>query len=114
MSNLFDGLQDTAFAIVTNTMGYTATWVPSSGLIPGGLTAQVLFKDATEMARLLQIEYDPQRAMIEYTINDLPGLKASVDLKTDELVVINGIQYGVEKVRALADGKTLAADLQLI
>ena len=110
--NLFDGLQRTAFAIVENTMGYPASWQPSSG---GAVqTATVLFKDASETAKLLQVEYDPRRAMIEYFIDYFPGLKVSVNNKNDEIVFVNGLEYGVDEVTADADGKTLFAKLKLI
>lgn len=77
-------------------------------------TAVVLFKDADETAQLLQVEYDPQAAMIEYFEGSLIGLKESVDNRNDEIITVNGIQYGVHKVRAKYDGKTFFADLELI
>lgn len=110
--NLFDGVQQNAFAIVTNTMGYSASWTPAAG---GAVqTAIVLFKDASETAKLLQIEYDPRRAMMEYFITDFVGLKESVNIKTDEFVTVNGIRYGVNEVKADFDGKTIVAQLQTV
>jgi len=110
--NLFDNLQRTAFGVVTHTMGYAASWTPSAG---GAVkTATVLFKDASQTARLLQIEYDPKLAIIEYFDTDLPGLKVSVNSKNDEIIVVNGIEYGVNEIKADADGKTLIAKLELI
>jgi hypothetical protein len=111
--NFFDDLQHTAFSIVADTMGYIATWTPSAGNT-STLTAQVLFKDPSETARALEIEYDPQRAMMEYQLGDLEGLKVSVDAKTNETIFIDNVPYGVNKIKALADGKTFRADLQII
>jgi hypothetical protein len=112
MANLFDRLQQNAFGVVARSMGYTAFWTPSSG---GELqTATVLFNDASQMAKLLEVQYDPQRAMIEYYIGSFDGLKISVDAKNDETVIVNGIPYGVNEVRAKYDGKTYSAYLQLL
>lgn len=111
MPNLFDGLQKSTFAVVTNTMGYSASWTPGAG--GAAQTATVLFKDASETAKLLQIEYDPNRAMMEYYNTDFIGLKASVNAKNDEIVIVNGISYGVNEIRAEFDGKTIVAQLQL-
>lgn len=110
--NLFDGMQKTAFAVVATTMGYQAVWTTSAGGLQQ--TATVLFKDASQTAKLLEIEYDPQRAMIEYFDTDLTGLKAAVDAKTDEFIFVNGVQYGINEIRAKWDGKTMHAHLQLI
>jgi hypothetical protein len=110
--NLFDDLQQNAFGIVVNTMGYPASWTPSAG---GELqTATVLFNDASQTAKLLDVEYDPQRAMIEYYKGFFTGLKASVDAKNDEIIIVNGIPYGVNEIRAKYDGKTYFAHLQLL
>jgi hypothetical protein len=103
MTNLFDGYQRTA---------YTATWLPSAG--GSQQTAIVLFKDASETAKILEIEYDPQRAMIEYFITDFTELKTSVDAKNNEFITINDVRYGVNEIRAKYDGKTFFAHLQLV
>jgi hypothetical protein len=110
--NLFDGLERAAFSTVTATMGYPATWQPSAG--GPVLSAPVLFKDASKTAQLLDISYDPRKAMIEYFIDYFPGLKASVNNKVDELIIVNGIGYGVDEVTAKDDGKTLVAKLMQI
>jgi hypothetical protein len=112
MPNLFDGLAQTTFGIVAKTMGYEVSWLPLAG--GAAQTATVLFKDASETAKLLQVDYDPQRAMMEYFDADLVGLKASVDAKNDEIVIVNGISYGVNEIRADFDGKTMVAQLQAI
>ncbi len=110
--NLFDDLQRGAFGVVTHTMGYAASWQPTAG---GAVqTATVLFKDASQTARVLQIEYDPKRAMIEYYDGHFNGLKASVNAKNDEVIMVNGVQYGVNAITADADGKTYIAHLELI
>lgn len=113
MSNIFDGIQQTAFGIVANTMGYTASWTPAAGG-SATQTATVLFKDASETCKLLQIEYDPRRAMMEYFVTGLIGLKTSVNNKVNEIVTVNGISYGVNEVKAAFDGQTIIAQLQTI
>ncbi len=110
--SLFDAIQSNLHNAVNNTFGVTAAWNPSNG--GDEKTAIVLFKDASETARMLGIEYDPQRPMIEYKIGDLTGLKESVNDKNDEILTINGIEYGVNDVKAKHDGKTFFADLQVI
>lgn len=112
MENLFDSIQDTAFGIVSNTMGYNATWVPSNNA--PAQNARILFKDASQTAKLLQIEYDPARAIIEYKIGDFTGLKELVDSKSDEMITVSGITYGVNAIEAKYDGKTFYAHLQVI
>lgn len=112
MENLFDGIQHKAFTIVSNTMGYNATWTPSNNNT--SLTARVLFKDATETAKLLQIEYDPERAIIEYFEGSFTGLKPLVDAKSDEMVTISNVQYVVDEVEIKEDGKTYLAHMRKV
>lgn len=111
MSNIFDALQDAAFNIVTNTMGYTASWTPSSG---NPLIANVLFKDATQSAKLLDQIFDPKFCIAEYKYGDFTGLKEAADRGNEEIIIINGITYGVLKVESDYDGKTLKAHLKLL
>lgn len=110
MENLFDGIQHTAFTVVSNTMGYNATWTPSNSNI--GETARVLFKDATETAHLLQLEYDPERAIMEYYVGSFSTLKPLVDAKSDEFVIISSVQYVVDNVEIKEDGKTFLAHIR--
>jgi hypothetical protein len=111
MSNIFDGLQETAFNIVTNTMGYPATWQPSTGELK---TANVLFKDATQTAKLLELPYDPKNSMIEYKQGDFNGLKEAVDSGKEPVIEVNGIQYGVMEINTKYDGKTIVANITVI
>jgi hypothetical protein len=106
--NLFDSLQESAFSIVTNTMGYTASWQLSIG---EAKLARVLFKDATETAKILDQVYSPKNCMIEYKQGDFPGLKEAADSGSEEMITINGLQYGVLEVNSEFDGKTLLAYL---
>lgn len=110
MENLFDGLQKTAFAVVSNTIGYNGSWTPSNDNL--SQTARILFKDATETAKLLQIEYDPERAIMEYYIGSFAGLKPMVDAKSDEFVTISNVRYFVDSVEIKEDGKTFLAHIR--
>lgn len=109
MSNLFDDIQGSAFKVVTNTMGYDATWTPTAG--GPEQTARVLFKDPTERAEMLNVDYDPGISMMEYYVGSFENLKPAVDAKNDEIVTINGDQYGVQTARKKYDGKTFYAEL---
>lgn len=110
MQNLFDGIQSTAFDIVTNTMGYDAVWMPSDN--SPSQTARILFKNPTESTRLQNVEYDPLLNTMEYKQGDFNGLKESVDQKNNEELEINGIRFRVLQITAKYDGKTLIADLE--
>ena len=110
MENFFDGIQKQAFTIVSNTMGYNAVWVPSNSEV--SQTARILFKDATETAKLLQIEYDPERAIMEYYVGSFTGLKPLVDAKSDEYLTISTIQYLVDDIEVKEDGKTFLAHIR--
>lgn len=106
MANLFDGLQDTMFNTVTKTFGYQATWQPSSGDLQ---LADVLYKDATQTAKLLDQEYDPRNCMIEYKESDFVGLKSLVDASHEIKIKVNELDYGVMKITSKYDGKTMIA-----
>lgn len=112
MSNLFDSLQDTAFGIVTNTMGYSASWTPSSSAEL--ITGPILFKNATETAKILDVPYNPKRCLMEYHVGVFNQLKPLVDVGSEETVSINGIDYGVMQVTSKYDGKTFYAELQIL
>lgn len=108
--NLFDSIQDTAFHIVTNTFGESASWMPSNGGII--ITGSILFKDATETAKILDKPYSPTNCMMEYHKGDFDGLFELTGSGSDELVTINTLEYGVLKVTSKWDGKTYFAELQ--
>jgi hypothetical protein len=111
MANIFDKMQDSAFDIVTNTMGYDATWIPSSG--GGPFTARVLFKDPTEIHEISGVEYNPHGFMMEYRGPHLPGLFEAVRDSQIEEVEVNGIEYYVRDVKAMHDGRTYRAKLDV-
>lgn len=110
MENLFDSIQASVFSVVSGTMGYTASWMPLNNAPEQ--TARVLVKDASETAKLLQIEYDPQRAIMEYYFGSFEGLKQSVDARNDEYLLISGARYIVDDIEAKNDGKTYFAHLR--
>lgn len=107
--NLFDGLQDTAFNVVTTSMGYPASWQPPTGELQ---TANVLYKDPSQTARLLDQEYDAENCMIEYKRSEFIGLKSLVDSKAEPTILVNGIEYGVMEVNPKFDGNTMIANLK--
>jgi len=108
--NIFDDLQDAAFDVVTNTMGYDASWVPSEG--GASLTARVLFNNPTETRKLSQVEYDPFRWEMEYKKGDFNGLKDAVDKNNIEIVTLNGKDFYVRQIVAKLDGRTLVATME--
>ena len=109
--NIFDGLQDNCFDVVTTTMGYDATWSPSVG--GPTQTARVLFNNPTESRKLSEVEYDPYAYRMEYKMGVFNGLKESADANGTEVVTIKGQQYNVRQVAAKNDGNTLIAVLEI-
>jgi hypothetical protein len=111
MSNVFDALQNNSFDIITQTMGYDATWTP---LVGGAqVTARVLFKDPTEMHELGMVEYSPVGYMMEYRRGTFDGLFESTRNGYTEEVSVNGIAYYVRDIKSSYDGKTYRAKLDL-
>jgi hypothetical protein len=110
MENLFDSIQASVFSVVSGTMGYTASWVPSNNAPEQ--TARILFKDASETSKVLQMEYDPQRAIMEYYRGSFEGLKSAVDGRDDEYISVSGIKYVVDDIEVKSDGKTFFAHLR--
>ena len=108
--NIFDDLQDAAFDVVTNTMGYDASWTPSEG--GASLTARVLFNNPTESKKLSQVEYDPFRWEMEYKKGDFDSLKDSVDRNNTEIVTLKGKEFYVRQITAKLDGRTLVATME--
>lgn len=109
--NIFDGLQDSVFRVVTNTMGYTVSWQPSTGQVQSAI---VLFSDATQTAKILDVPYSPKNCLIEYKRGDLNGLKEAADAGREEIISMNGSDYGVLEVSSKFDGKTMVAHLTLL
>jgi hypothetical protein len=112
--NLFDGVQKTAFNVVTNTMGYDGSWTPSVG--GATQTARVLFKNPDEAWGIGnsdtakdEMEFYPGDCKMEYYTDDFTGLKTAVDDNKIETVVIDSVSYKVRSVRASWDGKTMIA-----
>lgn len=118
MLNPFDGLSMNVFDIVTQTMGYDASWSPSSG--GAEQTGQVLFSKPTQHIEKYQyrdkygeIEYDPNQYRMEYKEPIFTGLKAAVDENENEIVEIDGIgSFIVMKVLQVWDGRTYIAMLK--
>lgn len=115
--NLFDNLQNAAFDVVTNTMGYSATWTPADVLI-SPKTAQVLYKGPSEKEKLLNADYSPDKLMLEYKQGMFPGLKESVDINEQNVIRVNGLAGGwvdfyVRSVGRLWDGNTFEARLEV-
>jgi hypothetical protein len=109
--NIFDGLQDSTFDVVTTTMGYDATWSPSIG--GPTKTGRVLFNNPTESKKLSEVEYDPFAYRMEYKRGVFNGLKESADRNGTEVVTIRAQQYFVRQVAAKNDGNTLIATLEI-
>lgn len=110
--NPFDALQNNSFDIITNTMGYDATWTPSGDT--EAQTGRVLFKDPTEMHELSGVEYNPVGYMMEYRRGVFEGLFESVRVQVTEQVTVEGIAYYVRDIKASYDGKTYRAKLDKV
>ena len=101
------------FATVANTMGYTATWLPSAG--GAAITATVLYKGPTIKEKLFDAAYSPDNLTLEYKVEDLQGLKQSVDEGNEECITITGIAtFVIRSIQTTFDGKTITANLQQV
>lgn len=110
--NPFDALQESSFDIITNTMGYDATWLPYEG--GAQQTGRVLFKDPTEVHELSGVEYSPVGYMMEYRRGVFNGLFEAVRKQILEQVTIDGIAYYVRDIKSSYDGKTYRAMLDKV
>lgn len=110
MSNIFDSLKKQVFDVVTDAMGYNATWL--SGSIT--FTARVGYKDPSEKQELSGIDsWNPDEPFMEYRIGFFDGLKTRVDTANLEHVTIEGIGYfAVVEVKTKYDGETFVARLR--
>lgn len=118
--NIFDSLKTKAFDVVTNVMGYNATWL--SGSIT--YSARVGFKDPSEKQELSGIDsWNPDEPFMEYRIGFFENLKTRVDTGNLEHVTIydkdpvTGIEFvkgyfAVVKVTTAYDGETFIARLR--
>jgi len=110
MSNLFDIVQRAAWGVVTNTMGYDATWQPADG--SDEQTARVLLKEPTKEYELSGVDYTPHTFIMEYQRPDLAELFNSVAQGIIEQVTVDGAAYYVRHIAAIDDGKNYRAVLQ--
>lgn len=108
--NIFDSLKTQAFDVITNTMGYNATWLSESITY----SARVGFKDPSEKQELSGIDsWNPDEPFMEYRIGFFENLKISVDQGNLERVTIEGIGYfAVVEVKTKYDGETFVARLR--
>ena len=115
--NLFDGLRDKAVAVVTHSMGYTATWNPADH--SAQQVAEVLYKDTTEKTDRFgeQIQFSEFDYQIEFSHLKFTGLKESVDQNNTEVISItlpSGTKnFYVGRVGKVADGSTSVAYLTI-
>lgn len=107
--NPFDNLQKLGFNVVTQVMGYDATWQPQDGPIQ---SARVLFKDPSEINELAGMEFNPNGFMMEYQEGYFTGLLESCRKGNVEYVTVNDQQYWVKDVKRYYDGKTIRARLE--
>lgn len=108
--NIFDSLKTKAFDVVTNVMGYNATWL--SGSIT--YSARVGFKDPSEKQELSGIDsWNPDEPFMEYRIGFFENLKTRVDTGNLEHVTIDNVGYfAVVEVKTKYDGETFVARLR--
>jgi len=108
--NIFDSLKKQTFDVITNTMGYNATWISESDTF----TARVGYKDPSEKQELSGIDsWHPDEPFMEYRVGFFENLKSRVDNGLPEFVTIEGIGYfAVAEVRTKFDGETFVARLR--
>lgn len=108
--NIFDSLKKQTFDVVTNTMGYNATWLSESIYF----SARIGFMDPSEKQELSGIDsWNPDEPFMEYRIGFFENLKLKVDNGNLEHITIEGIGYfAVVEVRTKYDGETFVARLR--
>lgn len=108
--NIFDSLKKQAFDVVTNMMGYNATWLSGSTLFE----ARVGYKDPSEKQELSGIDsWNPDEPFMEYRVGFFANLKQSVDSGNLEYVTIESVGYfAVVEVKTKYDGETFVARLR--
>lgn len=108
--SLFDSNQRNIITSVQTLFGDTLLWLPSGGGTQQ--TAKVLY-NSPEAKQTLgdadKYEYSPYNYWFDYFIDQLPGLKASVDNANVETVVVKGKTLVVHEVNLKYDGKTFIA-----
>jgi hypothetical protein len=105
MTNLFDSFQAAAHRIVTNTMGYAASWTPSAG--GPTQTGIVLFNKPTQKAEIPDDEYLAISPKVEYLEPAFPGLFEAIRLNNPEVIVVEGVSFSAYKAERKYDGKTV-------
>lgn len=110
--NLFDSLQSNVHGIVTNTMGYDASWTDANNVVHA---AKVLLNDPTDNKdKISEQEYNTSNTQMEYLQGDLPGLYEAIQRTNGgQTVNINGNAYLTLTAKRKYDGKTIIVDLQI-
>jgi hypothetical protein len=97
--SLFDALARVAFRSALKVMGEAITWSPSDGSTP---LADTVLYNAPESLRQLgdteKFDYVLWKYWFEFYSGQLPGLKASVDRGTTEVVTLQGMTLAVIQV----------------
>jgi len=113
--NIFDSLKRQVFDVVTQQMGYDATWTSSeSGSLE--LKARIGFKDPSEKQELSGIDsWNPDEPFMEYRKDFFEGLKQRVDSGNAEFVDIDTKgRFAVVSVPTIYDGDTFVARLRKV
>jgi len=100
------------FDVVTNTMGYDATWTPAGGATQ---TGKVLYNGPTEKEKLFDANYDPEKLTMEFKDDVFPGLFESVRSGNKEPISIvlssGSVSFKIRSVEKQFDGKQYKATL---
>lgn len=100
------------FNAASAVMGLDAAFTPSTG--GAEQIARVLFNDPNDNEKLIKIQgFTPENPYIEYLEPNFPELYGNVRGGHIESVFINSVEYNVQKVVRLFDGKTYKATLIL-
>ena len=111
--NIFDSLKVQVFDVVTDQMGYNATWLSSeSG--SSVLAARVGYKDPSEKQELSGFgDWEPDVPYMEYRAGFFTDLKSRVDSGSFETVAIEGKgNFSIRKVITRYDGDTFLATME--
>lgn len=127
--NIFDSLQSTMVATVTQTMGYQAWWIRtgnynqgdfdsldfnSDDFLTNTVPGKVLFRGPTQREKFFDAEYNADNLTMEFQVGIFDGLYAEGRKKSPlQEIIIEGIGiFNVMSMKKMHDGKTFQAQLQ--
>lgn len=108
MPNLFDHLESNVMDIVTNTIGYDATWKKIDGT---QIIGRVLLNRPTQKAEIGDDVYDAISPKMEYKEGHFLGLFDLARGNNAQEIWIGGYQHFTLRAERKFDGKTVIISL---